>query len=85
MATGGTNQYGASEALKTAINAAGVELRDTHGWSLGWDDVEPVSDTLFAKILLKHIAPVVDPSAMQNARKVRIAVLRAELAALSED
>ena len=64
------------EELKKAIQAAGEELRDTYEWLL--DDDE----TLFAQVVLKHVAPVIDPAAVETARKTKIAALRAELAAL---
>jgi hypothetical protein len=63
------------EELKMAIQAAGEELRDTYEWSLDADDRKPVIETLFAQVVLKHVAPVIAPEA-------KIAALRAELTAL---
>lgn len=70
------------EELKKAIEAAGNELRDTYEWGLDDDDRKPVIETLFAQVVLKHVAPVIDPTAVETARKAKIAALRAELAAL---
>ena len=70
-----------TEDLRKAIEAAGTELRDVHGWALDSDD-GPVSESLFARVVFKHIAPLIDPAAMETARKARIAALRAELEAL---
>lgn len=71
------------EELKKAIQAAGEELRDTYEWGLDDDDDrKPVIETLFAQVVLKHVAPVIDPAAVETARKAKIAALRAELAAL---
>ena len=70
------------QELKKAIEAAGAELRDTYEWSLDDDDRKPVIETLFARVVLKHVAPVIDPEAVELARKAKIAALRAELAAL---
>lgn len=72
------------EELKKAIQAAGEELRDTYDWGLDDDDDrKPVLETIFAKVLLKHVAPVIDPATLESTRKAKIAALRAELAALS--
>lgn len=71
-----------TEDLRKAIEAAGKELRDVHGWTLDSDDDGPVSESLFARVVFKHIAPLIDPAAMEAARKARIAALRAELEAL---
>jgi hypothetical protein len=72
------------DELKKAIQAAGEELRDTYGWDLDDDLSKPVIETLFAQVLLKHVAPLIDPAAAEVARKIRVASLRAELAALGE-
>ena len=71
-----------TEDLRKAIGAAGTELRDVYGWTLDFDDDKPVSESLFARVVFKHIAPLIDPAAMEAARKARIAALRAELEAL---
>ena len=70
------------DELKKAIQAAGEELRDTYEWGLDDDDRKPVIETLFAQVVLKHVSPVIDPAAVETARKAKIAALRAELAAL---
>ncbi len=70
------------DELKRAIQAAGEELRDIYEWSLDEDEQKPVLDTLLSVVMLKHITPLVDPSAMETARRVKIAALRAELDAL---
>ena len=63
------------DELKRAIQAAGEELRDIYEWGLDDDDRKPVIETLFAKVVLKHVAPVIDPAAVETARKAKIAVL----------
>ena len=70
------------EQLTAAIAAAGEELQDEYGWALDDDNEKPVMETLFAKVLLKHIEPNIDPAAVETARQARIAALRAELAIL---
>jgi hypothetical protein len=68
--------------LKKTIHAAGEELRDSYGWALDADDSKPVIETVFAQVVLKHVGKVIDPVAAETARVVKIAALRAELAAL---
>ena len=68
--------------LKKAIHAAGEELRYSYGWALDADDSKPVIETVFAQVVLKHVGKVIDPVSAETARVVKIAALRAELAAL---
>lgn len=68
--------------MRKAIEAAGKELRDVHGWALDVRNNKAVLKTEFALVVFKHIAPLIDPAAMETARKARIAALRAELEAL---
>lgn len=73
------------DELKKAIEAAGRELRDEHEWGLDDDSSLPILDTLFARVMLAHVAPVIDPEAVRAAKAAKIAALRAELAALEAD
>ena len=67
------------DELTAAIVDAGDELHDEHGWGLDDDDNKPTIDTLFARVLVKHIELAMDPSAAERARVARIAALRAEI------
>jgi hypothetical protein len=64
--------------LERAIHDAGTELVTEHGWGLCDEQCTPVLQTVFGRVVMKHMAPVLDP----KARAVRIAALLAELAAL---
>ena len=70
------------DELIKAIEAAGAELIDDHGWGLDDDESKPVMKTLFARVLLKHLRPIASPECQRAAKLARIAALRAELQAL---
>lgn len=73
------------DELKKAIEAAGEELVYAHCWSLDEDEDKPIAETLFSRVVLKHLSPLLAPGEMAAARKAKIAALRAELAALEAD
>lgn len=72
------------DELRKAVEAAGKELEVEHGWALDGSYCKPVIESTFAKVVLKHIQPIVDPGAAEIARKARIAALREELAELEK-
>ena len=70
------------DELIKAIEAAGAELIEDHGWILDDEYGLPVMQTLFGQVLLRHLTPIVSPEAQRAAKLARIAALRAELQAL---
>jgi hypothetical protein len=64
--------------LERAIHAAGTELVEKHGWGMCDDPRTPMLETMFGRVVMKHVAPLLSP----EARAVRIAALLAELAVL---
>lgn len=71
-----------SHPLDQAIHAIATEMVEHHEWSLDEDDFGVVPETcVFYEVMRKHLAPLLNGSW----RQVRIAALKAELAALGED
>lgn len=75
------------EILYEAIENAGEELIKNHGWRLGYHNY-PILKTTFAKVLIKHLEPIMGKEHLKAFRKARIDALEAEiekLEAIDED
>lgn len=68
--------------IEDAIVAAGKELQSRYAWRLDGDESKPVTDTVFAQVVQKHIMLAIDPEVLERRRAARIAVLRAEITEL---